>query len=66
MGASAPFIKGTAMQDIVYKLDGPHFGPNGTTYDYVGVNSEEELKQRLKEGWSNTLEEAVKPKKKKK
>jgi len=53
------------MQDIVYKLNGPHFGPNGTTYEYVGVNSEEELKLRLKEGWFDTLDEAVngKPKK---
>jgi hypothetical protein len=48
------------MQDIVYRVPGKHFGSDGTTYDYIAVNSEDELKVKLKEGWFNTLVKAVK------
>ena len=47
------------MQDIVYKVPGKHHGPAGKTYNYIAVNSEDELKTKLKEGWFNTLDEAV-------
>ena len=45
--------------DIVYKCPGPHAGPNGKTYEYRGVSSKEEHAQKLKDGWSDSLMEAV-------
>ena len=48
------------MSDIVYKVPGNHFGPEGSTYDYVAVHSKTEFSQKIKEGWFNTLVEAVK------
>ena len=50
------------MQEIVYKVPGKNFGPYGKTYDWKPVNSEDELSQAIKEGWFNTLEEAVEDK----
>lgn len=47
------------MKDIVYRVPGKHYGPGSKTYDFAPVNSEEDLKQKLEEGWFNTLEEAV-------
>tara|TARA_R110002124_G_scaffold82957_1_gene217474 strand:+ start:1761 stop:2054 length:294 start_codon:yes stop_codon:yes gene_type:complete len=47
---------------LVYKSPGDHFGPEGKTYSYVAVNTQEELDARLAEGWSETLIEAVSPK----
>ena len=47
------------MKEIVYRVPGKHFGPNGKSYDFIPVESEDELNQRLKDGWFNTLEEAV-------
>ena len=50
------------MQEIVYKIPGKNAGPKGKTYDWKGVKSADELNQALKDGWFNTLEEAVKGK----
>lgn len=47
------------MTEIVYRVPGKNFGPKGKTYDWMPVNSEDELKAKLKEGWFNTLDEAV-------
>ena len=47
------------MKDIVYRVPGKHYGPGSKTYDFIAVNSEDELDERLEEGWFNTLEEAV-------
>lgn len=44
---------------LVYKSPGNHFGPNGSTYNYVGVNDQAELDARLKDGWCLTLLGAV-------
>lgn len=44
---------------LVYKSPGNHFGPNGSTYNYVGVTDQEELDKRLAEGWCLTLLGAV-------
>jgi len=48
---------------LVYRCPGPHFGPRGSTYNYVGVNNEDELVLRVAEGWCVTLDEAVDGKK---
>lgn len=52
------------MQEIVYKIPGKQPGPEGKTYDWKPVRSDKELKESLKDGWFNTLEEAVKATKK--
>ena len=44
---------------LMFRCPGSHFAPEGLTYDYVGVNSREELLARLNEGWSVTLGEAM-------
>lgn len=48
--------------EIVYKVDGPHAGPEGKTYDWMAVRSKEEFREALENGWFNTLVEAIKPK----
>ena len=44
---------------IVYRNPGKHRGPKGSTYDYLGVNSAEELKQAKAAGWRETLDGAA-------
>jgi hypothetical protein len=44
---------------IVYKCPGKHFGPNGTTYESIGVNDEDQLQSALNDGWSKTIIEAA-------
>ena len=44
---------------LVYKVPGHHFGPNGSTYDYLGVKDEDALAKALAEGWSLTLLDAI-------
>ena len=44
---------------IVYRCPGPHWGPPGTTYESVGVEDEQQLAQRLSDGWFATLPEAA-------
>ena len=48
----------TEFPALVYKADGKHIRPHGT-YDFTGVNSAEELAQKLKEGWFASLEAAI-------
>lgn len=43
---------------LVYKAEGKYVRPHGT-YDFVGVNSQEELNAKLKEGWFESLEAAI-------
>ena len=45
-------------QDMVYKCPGPYIRERGT-FDTKGVNSKEEHEQALKDGWFNTLPEAI-------
>jgi hypothetical protein len=45
---------------IVYKDKGKYQRPKGT-YDFCGANNQEELDQKLSEGWFLTLEEATTP-----
>jgi hypothetical protein len=44
---------------LVYRCPGAHFGPNGTTYESIGVNDEAQLQAAVLDGWSKTLVEAV-------
>jgi len=44
---------------FVYRCPGAHFGPNGTTYESIGVNDEVQLQSAVLDGWSKTLVEAV-------
>ena len=43
---------------LVYKAEGKYVRPSGT-YDFTGVNSQEELQQKLSEGWFESIEAAV-------
>lgn len=45
-------------QDMVYRCPGPYVRERGT-YDTKGVNSKEEHDAALKDGWFNSLPEAV-------
>lgn len=49
---------GNEFPTILYKGVGPHQRLGGT-YDYIGANNAEEKAQRLKEGWFETLPEAI-------
>lgn len=44
---------------LVYRCPGAHFGPNGTTYESMGVNDEFQLHFAVLDGWSKTLVEAA-------
>lgn len=48
----------TEFPALVYKAEGNYIRPHGT-YDFTGVNSAEELAQKLKDGWFESLELAV-------
>jgi len=43
---------------LVYKAEGKYIRPHGT-YDFTGVNNQEELDAKLKEGWFKSLEDAI-------
>lgn len=43
---------------IVYKVPGRYVRPYGT-YDYAGVNTQEELDAKLSEGWYESLPAAI-------
>lgn len=44
--------------DIVYRTPGLHRAQNGGTFDYLGVNSQDELDAALADGWHRTIGEA--------
>lgn len=46
---------------IVYRIPGPHFGPEGKTYDYKGISSFAELNDALSNGWHASLLDALHP-----
>jgi hypothetical protein len=46
--------------EILYRCPGRFFGPEGTTYESLGVYDEEELDVLLKKGWFRSMPEAVK------
>mgnify|MGYP003348837805 CR=1 FL=1 len=51
----------TEFPALVYKAEGKYIRPNGT-YDFTGVNSAEELAQKLKDGWFESIEDAIEAK----
>lgn len=44
---------------LVYRCPGPHFGPNGTTYESRGVEDELQLLEAISQGWRENLVFAV-------
>lgn len=44
---------------LVYKSPGDQHGPEGKTYSWVGVKTQEELDAKLADGWHLTLGEAI-------
>lgn len=44
---------------FVYRCPGAHFGPNGTTYDALGVKDDAQLAVALADGWAESLVKAV-------
>jgi hypothetical protein len=40
---------------MVYRVPGAHIGPNGTTYDFLGVNNQEEFDAAIAAGWSESV-----------
>jgi hypothetical protein len=44
---------------LVYRCPGAHFGPDGTTYNALGVEDDAQLCVALENGWSKSLVEAV-------
>lgn len=44
---------------LMFRCPGPHFAHDGQTYEYIPVRDEAELIDRLNNGWSVTLLEAV-------
>lgn len=44
---------------LVYRCPGAHFGPDGTTYDSLGVSDDEQLLAALADGWAESLVKAV-------
>lgn len=44
---------------LVYRCPGQHFASAGQTYDYAKAATEEDLAQRLADGWHMSLAEAV-------
>jgi hypothetical protein len=47
---------------LVYKSPGDQHGPEGKTYSWAGVKTQEELDGKLADGWHLTLGEAIAPK----
>jgi hypothetical protein len=45
---------------LLYKCPGDHFGPEGTTYSSARVKNDSECAQLLKDGWHETMPDAVK------
>lgn len=46
------------IQTIVYRCPGDHSLPGGS-YNYRGINSKEQLKEALADGWFETMAEAI-------
>lgn len=44
---------------LVYRCPGAHFGPSGTTYDFAGVQDDEQLREMLAQGWHESLIKAA-------
>lgn len=49
----------TEFPTIVYRCPGQHGGPDGSTFDYLGVADDDALSAALSKGWRETLAEAI-------
>lgn len=49
----------TEFPTIVYRVPGRHWGPNGATYDYMGVNDAQAFSAALADGWHADMPSAV-------
>ncbi len=49
----------TDFPTIVYRVPGPHRGPRGTTYAYLGVDDKTALAAAKAAGWHETLDAAI-------
>lgn len=49
----------TQFPDIVYRVPGPHYGADGRGFDYMGVNTAEEVLAAIDEGWHLTIDDAI-------
>ena len=47
---------------LVYKSPGSQYGPAGKTYSWSGVKTQEDLDDKIADGWFLTLAEAIAPK----
>jgi hypothetical protein len=47
---------------LVYKSPGSQHGPAGKTYSWSGVKTQEDLDDKIADGWFLTLGEAIAPK----
>ena len=47
---------------LVYKSPGSQYGPEGKTYSWAGIKTQEELDGKLADGWHLTMSEAITPK----
>lgn len=44
---------------MLYRCPGAHFGPDGATYDSIGVEDDAQLSAALANGWTQTIVQAV-------
>lgn len=49
----------TDFPEMVYRVPGSHRGFRGNTFDFMGVNSAEELKAAQAAGWHLKIEDAI-------
>ena len=49
----------TDFPTIVYRVPGRHWGPEGSTYDYKGVDDEAAFDAALDAGWHETITAAL-------
>lgn len=45
--------------DIMYRVPGRHYGADGRGFDYIGVNTAEEVLAAIDEGWHLSIEDAI-------
>lgn len=45
--------------DIMYRVPGRHYGAEGRGFDYIGVNTAEEVLAAIDEGWHLSIEDAI-------
>lgn len=49
----------TDFPTMVYRIPGRHWGPEGSTYDYLGVDDQDAFDAALDDGWHETIMDAL-------